>query len=67
MSGKGSARRSGAGYEDAWERIFGKKEQGCGKCGCKGIHACPGQPIPPWTDEKKAELKSVLDEIMKED
>lgn len=25
MSGKGSGRRPGEGYEDAWERIFGRK------------------------------------------
>jgi hypothetical protein len=27
MSGKGSGRRPGDGYEDAWERIFGKKQK----------------------------------------
>lgn len=25
--GKGSGRRPGEGYQDAWERIFGKKPQ----------------------------------------
>lgn len=64
MSGKGSARRPGAGYEDAWERIFGKKARpGCQNCGFVGIHACPGAPIPPWTEEEKAELETILDEF----
>jgi hypothetical protein len=33
---------------------------GCSKCGCVGIHACLGYPIPPWTKEKIAELNEVL-------
>lgn len=32
----------------------------CEKCGCTGVHACPGHKIE-WTDEQKAELRTVLE------
>ena len=32
--GKGSARRPGVMPDDAWERIFGKKNDCCAECEC---------------------------------
>ena len=38
------------------------QQGGCSKCGCIGIHACPGHPLPAWTPEKIAEFYRVLSE-----
>lgn len=51
MSGKGSARRPGEGYEDSWERVFGGK-------GPQGV------TLTRWPDEPDTQaqaVESVLD------
>lgn len=35
----------------------------CSRCGCEGLHACPGAPIPPWTEEDKQRLSEALSKI----
>lgn len=49
MSGKGSGRRPGEGYEDAWERIFGRKPK--------------EQPEPKQEEQKESDsdLREVQD------
>jgi hypothetical protein len=37
----------------------------CSKCGIAGIHACSGQPIPPWTEQQLAELDAALVELFR--
>lgn len=32
----------------------------CSRCGIGGLHACPGAPIPPWTEEDKERLTAAL-------
>lgn len=39
---------------------------GCSKCGCVGLHACPGHTIPPWTPEKIAEFNRILGQYEQE-
>ena len=35
----------------------------CSQCGIAGLHACPGKPIPPMTEERKKELLDALDRV----
>lgn len=32
----------------------------CSRCGINGLHACPGAPIPPWTEEDKQRFSDAL-------
>ena len=38
----------------------GHIDHGCDLCGCKGIHACTGKPMAPWTLEEKNKLNDAL-------
>lgn len=38
----------------------------CSKCGCSGLHACPGYRIPPPTPEDEARLENALRTIFAE-
>lgn len=49
--GKGSGRRPGQGYQDAWERIFGTKTEACPKCGNEEFEVLewsPKQGVEPY-------------------
>ena len=37
----------------------------CSQCGCEGLHACPGAPILPWTEEDKLRLEEVLTDVFR--
>lgn len=49
-------------------KIISEKETvgGCSRCGCVGIHACLGAPIPPWTEEKIKEFETILEKYESE-
>lgn len=34
---------------------------GCSLCGCIGLHACLGEPMLPWTEEKIKEFEAMLE------
>lgn len=36
----------------------------CSRCGCKGLHACMGEPIV-WTEEDKQKLHEALSKMFK--
>ncbi len=35
----------------------------CSRCGGSGLHACPGRPIEPMSEEKRKELIEVLKRV----
>lgn len=39
----------------------------CVKCGCEGLHACTGRPLPTPTTEDEARLTATLDALFKGD
>lgn len=39
----------------------------CSKCGCTGIHACPGKPIPPISEEEAEKLYALIEILYNEE
>lgn len=37
--------------------------QSCSKCGISGIHACPGKPLPPTTEEEQERIRKVFEDL----
>lgn len=35
----------------------------CEKCGISGIHACPGAPVDPWTEQDKQRLNDAVKKV----
>lgn len=35
----------------------------CSKCGIRGIHACPGKPLPPATEDEQERLRKIFENL----